>query len=83
MFPSSFYGSNFENIEYTRLRDACERAERESSRVRNIVGLPPKSGDKDVESDVKDAPEKTMSDDEQFEATVELEVDESSKDEDF
>ncbi|XP_045135445.1 piggyBac transposable element-derived protein 3-like [Portunus trituberculatus] len=81
MLSSIFYGHG-ENEHFVTVREACDRAEEDGSRVRNVVVLPPESGDQDVESDVEDATSVMSSDEEAFEPAGEVEVDDTDDSED-
>ena len=84
MLSKTFYGSHpsRQNERFVTFREACERAEEDRSRVRNVVVLPPDSGDQEVDSDVEDANDVMSSDEEVFEPAGELEVDDSEDSDD-
>lgn len=80
----SFYGSHpsRQNERFVTSSEACERAKEDRSRVRNVVVLPPDSGDQEVDSDVEDANDVMSSDEEVFEPAGEVEVDDSEDSDD-
>ena len=84
MQSSTFYGSRpstRKNL-FVTLEEASERVQNDSSNVRNIIVLPPVSGDKNVDSDVEDLSDIMSSDEEAVEPAGELELDESDSSED-
>ena len=83
MAASSFYSdrSPRRTRRFVTFLQACERAADERSHARNVVVLPPVSGDQAVDSDVEDVDDILDSDEEAFEPARELEVESESDDE--
>ena len=83
MAASSFYTdrSPRRTRRFVTFLQACERAADARSHARNVVVLPPVSGDQAVDSDVEDVDDILDSDEEAFEPAGELEVESESDDE--
>lgn len=75
---ASFYGGRgIRTRRFVTLLEAGEEAAAASSRARDIVVLPPDSGDKDVDTDIEDGDEIMESEEDPFEPAGELELEES------